>query len=154
MLTQVGKKSGAADRAADEEDNTMENVWKYKIELKDSEAFSKVEKLRGIHIPEELKNFIKEHNAAQPSKYHFMVDSIERVFGAVLSFDEEEKEADKVYPALEAIGNKNLLPFAVDPFGNFICYALDKNEVVFWDHETEDVTSTGKNLEQFIENLY
>ena len=61
MLTQVGKKSGAADRAADEEDNTMENVWKYKIELKDSEAFSKVEKLRGIHIPEELKNFIKEH---------------------------------------------------------------------------------------------
>ena len=26
VLTQVGKKSGAADRAADEEDNTMENV--------------------------------------------------------------------------------------------------------------------------------
>lgn len=132
----------------------MENVWKYKTDMKDPEAFTKVERLRGIHIPEELKQFVAEHNTAQPALYHFMVGGTERIFGAVLSFDESETELDQVYPALEVIEDKKLLPFAVDPFGNFICYALDKNEIVFWDHETEDVTSTGKNLKQFIENLY
>lgn len=132
----------------------MENAWKYKIDLKDPQAFAKVETLREIRIPKELRQFIEEHNAATPSNYHFMVGSTERVFGAVLSYDESETEADRVYPALDAIKNKKLIPFAIDPFGNYICYALDKNEVVFWDHETEDVTPTGKNLKQFIENLY
>lgn len=132
----------------------MENAWKYKIDLKDPQAFAKVEAMRGIRVPAVLRQFIENHNAATPSNYHFMVGSTERVFGAVLSYDEAEKEADRVYPALEAVKDKNLIPFAIDPFGNYICYALDKNEIVFWDHETDDTASTGKNLEQFIENLY
>lgn len=132
----------------------MENVWKYKIDLKDPQAFAKVETMRGIRIPTELRQFIENHNAATPSNYHFMVGSTERVFGAVLSYDEEEKEADRVYLALEAIKDKNLIPFAIDPFGNYICYALDKNEIVFWDHETDKEVSTGKNLEKFIKSLY
>ena len=99
----------------------MENAWKYKIDLKDPQAFAKVETLREIRIPKELRQFIEEHNAATPSNYHFMVGSTERVFGAVLSYDESETEADRVYPALDAIKNKKLIPFAIDPFGNYIC---------------------------------
>ena len=136
-----------AVQIADKE-NMMEMIWKYKIELKDLQAFEEVETLRGIHIPEELKSFVTEHNAATPSLYHFMVGSTERVFGAVLSFDKTETEADTVYPALEAIKDKNLLPFAIDPFGNYICYQLDRN------HESDEVTSTGKGLDEFAESLY
>lgn len=51
-----------AVQIADKE-NMMEMIWKYKIELKDLQAFEEVETLRGIHIPEELKSFVTEHNA-------------------------------------------------------------------------------------------
>lgn len=44
-----------AVQIADKE-NMMEMIWKYKIELKDLQAFEEVETLRGIHIPEELKS--------------------------------------------------------------------------------------------------
>ena len=44
-----------AVQIADKE-NMMEMIWKYKIELKDLQAFEEVETLRGIRIPEELKS--------------------------------------------------------------------------------------------------
>lgn len=132
----------------------MEQIWKYKIDMKDLQAFAEVEKLRGIRIPEELKSFVAEHNAATPSLHHFMVGATERVFGAVLSFEKNETEADTVYPALEAVEDKNLLPFAIDPFGNYICYQLDKKQIVYWNHEDDAATTTGKGLKEFIESLY
>lgn len=132
----------------------MEQTWKYKIEMKDTKAFAEVEKQRGIHIPEELKAFVEEHNAATPALYHFMAGVTERVFGAVLSFEKDEKEADTVYPALEAVKDKNLLPFAIDPFGNYICYQLDTNQIVYWSHEDDTVTSTRKGLKEFVASLY
>lgn len=79
--------SGVAARSADKEKNTMNMTWKYKIDMKNLQAFADVEKFRGILIPEELKNFVAEHNAATPSRHHFMVGATERVFGAVLSFE-------------------------------------------------------------------
>lgn len=146
--------SGVAARSADKEKNTMNMTWKYKIDMKNLQAFADVEKFRGILIPEELKNFVAEHNAATPSRHHFMVRATERVFGAVLSFEKNETEADTVYPALEAVEDKNLLPFAIDPFGNYICYQLNEKQIVYWDHENDAVTTTGKSLKEFIESLY
>ena len=50
--------------------------------------------------------------------------------------------------------DKNLLPFAIDPFGNYICYQLNEKQIVYWDHENDAVTTTGKSLKEFIESLY
>ena len=63
-----------------------------------------------------------------------------------------EKDLDD--PALEAVEDKNLLPFAIDPFGNYICYQLNEKQIVYWDHENDAVTTTGKSLKEFIESLY
>jgi hypothetical protein len=132
----------------------MDNTWKYKIELENADVFSEIEKERGIQIPEDLKNFILAYNAATPSKYNFMVGSAERVLGAVLSFNRNESDVDSVFDALTVIDDRNLLPFAVDSFGNYICYSLNENVVVFWNHETSNVSSTEKDLQEFQEALY
>ena len=128
--------------------------WNFKIDLSDIQIFDKIEKKRGIIIPENLKKLIVKGNAATPEKYKFMVGTSERVFGAVLSFNEDEKEADTVFTALDTIDNKELLPFGIDPFGNYICLNLNTNEVVFWDHEVGATATTGKTLDKFIEELY
>lgn len=132
----------------------MSEAWKYKIELKDASVFSRLEKQLGIPFPADLKKLIIEANGATPAKYNFMAGNDERVFGAVLSFNEDEREADSVFDAIATVNDKSLIPFGVDPFGNYICWAADSGEVVFWDHETGGLTSTGSPLNVFLNSLY
>lgn len=132
----------------------MAITWKYKIDVTDSNVFEEIGKEHGISFPAELKDFILNTNAATPSKYNFMVGNNERVLGAILSFNRNESDIDSVFSALSVIDDSNLIPFGIDPFGNYICYSLKENVVVFWDHETGNVASTGVSLTDFVESLY
>ena len=132
----------------------MDIVWKYKIDLTNEGVFSEIEKERGIKIPDALKKLVVEANASTPDKYNFMVGSVERILGAVLSFNRNEDDTDNVFTALGAIEDTNLFPFGIDPFGNYICLNLSDGIVVFWDHETGTTTSTEKKLESFLDSLY
>lgn len=132
----------------------MAITWKYKIDVADTNVFAEIENERNISFPPELKNFILNANAATPSSYNFMVGNNERVLGAILSFNRNESDTDSVFTALSVIDDCDLIPFGIDPFGNYICYSLKDNTVVFWDHETSKVDSTGKKLDDFIESLY
>ncbi len=132
----------------------MDIIWKYKIDVADESVFAVVEKERGITFPVDLKALILEANAATPSKHLFMAGAVEHVLGAVLSFNRNEPDTDSVFTALNAVEDRNLLPFAIDPFGNYLCYALQDGRIVFWDHETDGVTSTGLGLQAFLESLY
>ena len=127
--------------------------WNYKIDLENG-ALEAFEKSTGIIIPDDLKDIIVNYNAATPEKPLFMAGSAERIFGAVLSFNINETEADSVYTAVDAVSDKSLLPFGIDPFGNYICYHIPDGDVVVWDHEINRFTSTGKSLDKFIASLY
>lgn len=135
----------------------MNMKWKYKIDLADESVFAEIEQARGIAFPEELRGLIAEANGATPEKYHFTIGKTDHVFGAVLSFNKDEADTDSIFTALESVEDKNLLPFAIDPFGNYICYSLKEHIIVFWDHEKEmndGVSSTGKSLSEFLKALY
>ena len=132
----------------------MELTWKYKIDISDPAVFDEIEKERQILFPDELKEFILKTNASTPSRYNFMLGNNERVFGAVLCFNENEPEVDSVFDALEVIEDKDLIPFGIDPFGNYICYSLKEKKIVFWNHETGRTESTEKSQQQKQESLY
>lgn len=132
----------------------MKNEWKYKIDVVNPEVFAEIEKERKITFPDELKELIIEANAATPAKYNFMAGSSEKVLGAVLSFNRNETDTDSVFVALSAVTDTNLLPFGIDPFGNYICYSLSNNKVVFWDHETDGITVVSDSLSAFLNSLY
>lgn len=128
--------------------------WKYKVALKDEGVYKKIEADRNTEVPKEVKDFIAENNGATPSKYKFKAGDDERVFGAVLSFNENEADGDSVFTALWAVEDKKLLPFGIDPFGNYICYRLSDKTVVFEEQESKEQTSTNMGLEEFINSLY
>ena len=130
------------------------NNWKYKIDVQCECVFAEIEAKYGIKFNDELKSFIIEHNAATPEKYHFMVGTTERVFGAVLSVNKCEVDTDSIYTALDTVADKEIIPFAIDPFGNYICYSTKDKTVIYWDHEREAKTSTSLNLNDFISMLY
>ena len=130
------------------------NNWKYKIDIKSASVFNEIEKQYRIKFADELREFITEHNGATPEKYHFMIENTEKVLGAVLSVNQGESDVDTIYSALSCIENSAIIPFAIDPFGNYICYSSATGMIVFWDHETNSVLSSEKNLTEFIDSLY
>ena len=130
------------------------NNWKYKIDIQSASVFDEIEKQYKVKFSNELREFITENNGATPEKYHFMIENTEKVLGAVLSVNQGESDVDTIYPALSCIENAEIIPFAIDPFGNYICYSITDGTVVFWDHETSAVFSSGTSLSEFIDSLY
>lgn len=126
--------------------------WQYVSQLKDNKVFSKIEKKYRIKFPKDFIDFVKKYNAGTPEKYHIIICKVERVVGAILSYNEFEEDVDSAFIALDILKGKNLLPFAIDPFGNYFCYKLGK--VVYWKHEENTVDYTTMNLQTFLDSLY
>lgn len=127
--------------------------WKYKIDLANN-ALSEISSKYNIVIPEDLKELLMKANAATPSKTRFMLKVDEKILGAILSFNPNEKEADSFDSAMNIGFEKNIIPFGIDPFGNFICYNTNNKSIVFFDHEEDRLEEVASTLEEFLNKLY
>lgn len=127
--------------------------WKYKIELK-KDALAEIESKYQVIIPDELKDLLIKANAATPSKTRFMLKVDEKVLGAILSFNPDEKEADSFETAMNIGFEKNMIPFGIDPFGNYICYNTDDGSIMFFDHERDSFEKISVTLQEFLDKLY
>lgn len=131
----------------------MNIEWKYKIDLADN-ALSEMASKYQVVIPDDLKELLMVANAATPSKTRFMLRVDEKILGAVLSFNPNEKEADSFESAMNIGFDKNIVPFGIDPFGNYICYNTDNGSIMFFDHEEDSLTEIDSALEDFLNKLY
>ncbi|MBO5609068.1 MAG: SMI1/KNR4 family protein [Eubacterium sp.] len=132
----------------------MDNKWNFKIDLENDEVFKAIGEKYGVEFPEALKEFIIQNNAASPDADCIVIDGIERVYGETLSFNEEETEASTFNDAKFAVEDNQYLPFAIDPFGNYFCYSLTTDTIVFYDCEENTYSDSNLNLNEFIRRLY
>lgn len=93
-------------------------------------------------------------NGATPSKTKFMLKVDEKILGAILSFNSGEVDADSFETAMNIGFEKNIVPFGIDPFGNYICYSVSDGTIVFFDHEENSITHISDSLKEFIGMLY
>ncbi|MBQ7086584.1 MAG: SMI1/KNR4 family protein [Clostridia bacterium] len=129
--------------------------WKYAEKVADLSVFDEIGEMMEIDFPEELKELILAANASMPSPNKFTVGGKERVLGEILAFThDEEEDSEDVFSTIEDLELNNIIPFAVDPFGNYIGYSVTDGKVVFYDHECDEMESTGKSLSEFINSLY
>ncbi len=131
----------------------MNIEWKYKIDLTPN-ALSEMSDKYQITFPNDLKKLLEDANAATPSKTKFMLKVDEKILGAVLSFNPNEKEADSFESAMLTGFDKNTIPFGIDPFGNYICYNTLEGSILFFDHEEDTCEVISPSLEEFLEKLY
>lgn len=131
----------------------MNMEWKYKIDL-EKNALAKISEKYSVVIPDDLKNLLMTANAATPSKTRFMLKVNEKVLGAILSFNPGEKEADSFESAMIVGFEKNIVPFGIDPFGNYICYHTGNGSILFFDHEEDRLDEIASSLEEFLGQLY
>lgn len=102
----------------------------------------------GTRLPDDYREFLLEHNGGRPKPAEFVfarrtgpyTDSLVDWFLAL--YDGEHSNLETVCGWLVNRVPDNLLPIAIDPFGNFVLLGLageHRGKVYFWDHENEPI---------------
>ncbi len=145
--------------------NMDKNItWKYDTQIND-EVIKKTEEILAVVFPEDYKMFVKNHDGGypDPNLYDFPGRK-EAVFSDLLSLDRNsENSIVEVYFSHRYWLPAEIIPFACDPFGNYICfdYRSDKLNpcIVFYNHKLEDYNPHNLNFicasfTQLLEMLY
>ncbi len=123
--------------------------WKNIVALKD--CLDAYEKEFGLKLPEDLKKNITENNMGSPVPNTFKLrNGEENVMKNLLSFNKGDKMNAYFCKRLEQIP-ADVFPFAIDPFGNFIC--LKNSQIVFFDSELEECEYICSNFSELLEQL-
>lgn len=133
--------------------NTL--TWKYVKPLQNKQAVTIFLNQFGLLFSDDFFNCIQKFNGGRPNKKIFDTrDSKGRMFKCLLSFNKNDLES--IYDAFNIMQkeNSNLIPFANDPAGNYICFEKSTMNVVFWEHETGRIEYVAKNFEEFLSSLY
>lgn len=113
-----------------------------------------------VRFPDEYIQLVSEHNGAKPRPNCFDINGKRGlVFARLLNWDSKrENDIVSVHSwFLHEVERNDIVPVAIDPFGNYICLSFAKRGspiVVVWFHETGNIVSTKKNFARFIESFY
>lgn len=127
-------------------------IWKRGAKI-DESIIKEAEDTFDIKYPEDYKNVIREYNNARPTISTFDTEvSKEHVFKKLLSL--KKNDIETVYKAKQVLSSidNSLIPFGIDPAGNFLCFK--KGFVYYWLHEDNTIRKVANNFSDFIDSLY
>ena len=130
--------------------------WKYVKTLKSANLIDEFETLVCYELPKEFKECVLQYNGGRPECKGFDTDTNKgRELKSFLSFNKEDRETVwKIYEwNKEELANR-YLAFAIDNFGNLICFDMRNDNVVFLNHEDLSAEHIAKTFTEFLELLY
>ena len=132
----------------------MNLEWKY-VEPLDESQLSKIEDHFGLRLPEDYKKLLAECNRGKPTLERFDTELQKE---SVLDYMIDLSDTISLAKTMSAdYGIENLIPISRDPFGNLIAFRIAGQRVdgvVFWDHETNNISKISGSFTKFIEKLY
>ncbi len=130
--------------------------WKYVKTLKSEDLIYEFERLVKYSFSDSFRKCIIENNGGRPSKKAFDTDKAkERELKSFLSFNKEDRETVwKIFEWNKDELTNKYVPFAIDNFGNIICFEVNTNKVVFINHENMSIEVIADDFEEFINKLY
>lgn len=127
--------------------------WKYVKELKAPELITEFEESKGYVFQQEYVQCVLKNNGARPSKRVFKVLGAEKEIKTFLSFNKEDRETMWVFNENNNRQDK-YITFAIDNFGNLICFKKNDGSVCFANHETGTVKRVADSFTDFLNSLY
>jgi hypothetical protein len=124
--------------------------WRYNKPLTNEAVIAETEAVLGYKFPDFFVMVVKEHNGARPPVGVFDTDKTkERTIKSFLSFNTTDTE--NVFKASEVVSKmqKEVVPFGIDSFGNYICFNKADNRVVFLDFDTGEVEEIADGFNMF-----
>jgi SMI1-KNR4 cell-wall len=141
-------------------------MWLNIKQIEDLDQITQVEKVLGVEFPTDyLENVIK-FNGGIPDPGSITFGDQTEVLAQLLSFNKSDGFGYilEQYNALIGQLPDKVIPFGVDPFGNYFCFDYSDiptdPKIVFWDHEKsylkakDELTLVCNNFTELITNLH
>ncbi|EPX9362362.1 SMI1/KNR4 family protein [Aeromonas veronii] len=125
--------------------------WRYIKPLETENLILEVEEKLGCKFTDSYVDFVKKYNGSRPPVSVFTTSSLqEKTIKSFLSFNPSDVEnIVKLNKAVAGI-SKLLVAFAIDNFGNYICFDRNNHMVFFLDFETGKTEFIDKTFSDFL----
>ncbi|MBO2608500.1 SMI1/KNR4 family protein [Shewanella algae] len=125
--------------------------WRYIKPLETESLISDVEGQLGFKFTDSYVDFVKKYNGSRPPLSVFTTDSLqEKTIKSFLSFNPGDVENIVKLNRGVAEISEMLVAFAIDNFGNYICFDRKNNMVLFLDFETGETELIDKSFSDFL----
>jgi len=133
----------------------MSIQWRDIIPLKVNSLIEDFEHAVTYEFPNSFKECVLNNNGGRPSISTFDTNKTEgRAIKLLLSFNKEDEENIWSMNEWDKSEPNNLLAFAIDNFGNLICFDVNDDNIVFWNHENNETELVAKSFDEFLGKLY
>lgn len=132
--------------------------WRYLKTSISEEDIVKVENKIGFKLPNDYIKLVLQYNGGRPRPNRFNTKTTTgRVLQAFLSLHSNDQGS--IFSVLEWVGDrldKNMVPFAEDPAGNYLCFKhyTINTKIMFWDHENNESELVCDSITELIGSLY
>ncbi len=131
-------------------------TWRSFHQTADTSVIQTIESQFEISFPKEYIQLVMKYDSGVPDKKLFEAGGKQRVFQRLISIraDKHPNISDAVQWVDQDVTR---IPFALDPFGNMLCFAYSGNqipEIVFVESENNTTYSVSQSLDAFLEALY
>ena len=135
----------------------MSVEWDFGEKISDK-IIKKTEKYFKVTFPDDYKSVVKSNDGASPSPdcWDIPGGEKEKTFDALipLSGDEDESITDHYETLKDEYNVSDLIPFALDAFGNYICFKIPDMRVFYFDTEAGESVFVTESFSEFISLLY
>ena len=130
--------------------------WKYAKELKSVNLIYDYERLVKYTFCDSFRNCVITNNGGRPSKKAFDTDKVRgRELKSFLSFNKDDRETVwKIFDCNKDELMDRYISFAIDNYGNLICFDTNNDKIVFVNHEDVSVEIVADNFNDFMNRLY
>lgn len=130
--------------------------WKYVKPLQTERLITSFENLVKYKFPEEFRKTVLLYNGGRPQYKTFDTEQVrERALKSFLSFNENDRETVwKIHEWNRDILGERFVPFAIDNFGNLICFEAKNSTIVFLNHENGISEKIADCFDDFLRGLY
>ncbi len=125
--------------------------WRYVKPLATEHLILEAEEKLGCKFTDSYVDFVKKYNGSRPPVSVFTTSSLqEKTIKSFLSFNPDDVEnIVKLNKGVAEI-SKLLVAFAIDNFGNYICFDRNNHMVFFLDFETGKTELIDKTFSDFL----
>lgn len=125
--------------------------WRYVKPLAAESVIPGAEEKLGYHFVDSYKDFVKKYNGGRPPVSIFNTSaSQERTIKSFLSLNATDVENIlKMNKGVAEISAK-LVAFAIDNFGNYICFDKENDAIVFLDFESGETELIDETFSDFL----
>lgn len=132
--------------------------WRYIKTSISKEDIVMVENKIGFPLPRDFVKIVMTYNGGRPRPNRFNTKTTTgRVLKAFLSLHSNDQGS--VFSVLEWVGDRleeNIVPFAEDPAGNYLCFkhSIKNTKIIFWDHEKDESEIVCDSITELMGSLY